>query len=102
MIRDTLIKHKEAIVICEESGPVIANYIALSTQPESKPIAQPLINYTIVKQPLTCSNYGITSHAKEIYRNKKREEAIIHVVPTKIVEHVIELTTHMLYQLQYP
>jgi hypothetical protein len=49
MIRDTLIKHKEAIVICEESGPAIANYIALSTQPESKPIAQPLVNYTIVK-----------------------------------------------------
>jgi hypothetical protein len=49
MIRDTLIKHKEAIVICEENGPVIANYIALSTQPESKPIAQPLVNYTIVK-----------------------------------------------------
>ncbi len=31
MMRDTLIKHKEAIVIYEESGPVIANYNVLIT-----------------------------------------------------------------------
>jgi hypothetical protein len=29
MTRDTLIKHKAAIVICEENGPIIANYNAL-------------------------------------------------------------------------
>jgi hypothetical protein len=39
MSRDTLIKHKEVVIICEESGPVIANYNTLITQPESKPIA---------------------------------------------------------------
>ncbi len=102
MIRDALIKHKESIVMCEESGLVIANCNALSTQPKSKPVAQPLINYIITKQPLTCSNYGIKSHAKEIHHNIEREEVIVHVVPTKVVEHVIELITHMLYQLQYP
>jgi len=29
MIKDTLIKHKETIMICEESGLVIANYNVL-------------------------------------------------------------------------
>jgi hypothetical protein len=32
MIKDTLIKLKEAPVICEESGPVITNYDILITQ----------------------------------------------------------------------
>jgi hypothetical protein len=49
MIRDALIKHKESIVMCEESELVIANCNALSTQPKSKPVAQPLINYIITK-----------------------------------------------------
>ncbi len=34
MARDTFIKHKEAIVICEENGSVIANYNALITHLE--------------------------------------------------------------------
>jgi hypothetical protein len=32
MTRNTLIKHKEAIVICEENGPIIANYNALTNK----------------------------------------------------------------------
>jgi hypothetical protein len=40
MIRDTLIKHKEVVVIYEESGPIVANYNALIIQLKSKPIAQ--------------------------------------------------------------
>jgi hypothetical protein len=43
MERDSFIKHKEAIMICEESGLVIANYNALLTQPETKLI----INYIL-------------------------------------------------------
>jgi hypothetical protein len=50
MTRDTLIKHKEIVVICEESGLAIANYNALITQLESKPIAQPIVTYTTTKQ----------------------------------------------------
>jgi hypothetical protein len=38
MAKDTFIKHKEVTVICEESGPIIANYNALITHPKSKPI----------------------------------------------------------------
>ncbi len=33
MTRNTLIKHKEIVVICEESGLVITNYNTLIIQP---------------------------------------------------------------------
>jgi len=58
MTRDTLIKHKEVVMIYEESGLIIANYNALITQPKSKLVAQPIISYTITRQRLTCSNCG--------------------------------------------
>jgi hypothetical protein len=38
MVRDTFIKHKEATIICEESGLVITNYNALITNPQSKSV----------------------------------------------------------------
>jgi hypothetical protein len=38
MRRDTLIKHKEVVMICEESGSIIANYNVLITRLKSKPI----------------------------------------------------------------
>jgi hypothetical protein len=66
MMRDTLIKHKETTMICEESGSIIVNYNALIIQPEFKPKSKPIITYTIVRQQLTCSNNGKTSHAKNI------------------------------------
>ncbi len=44
MTRNTLIKHKEDVVICEESGLVITNYNVLLTQQESKLVAQPMVN----------------------------------------------------------
>jgi hypothetical protein len=50
MARDTFIKHKEVVVICEENGPVITNYNALITQHKSKPITQPIVIYTIAKK----------------------------------------------------
>jgi hypothetical protein len=49
MIRDTLIKHKETAIICEESGPVMANYNTLITQLESKLVAQPTVTYIFFK-----------------------------------------------------
>jgi len=50
MTRDTLIKHKEATIICEESGQVIANYNILITQPKFKLITLPIVTYTNFKQ----------------------------------------------------
>jgi hypothetical protein len=39
MIINTLIKHKEVVVICEESGLVVTNYNILIIQLESKMVA---------------------------------------------------------------
>jgi hypothetical protein len=64
MMRSTLMKHKEAIMIYEESGLVIANYNVLIIQPKSKPVAQPIVTYTTIKQQLTYLNYGQIVHAK--------------------------------------
>ncbi len=36
--KDTLIKHKKGLVICEENGKVITNYNALIIQLEFKPV----------------------------------------------------------------
>jgi hypothetical protein len=46
MVRDSFIKHKEVVVICEENGPVMANYNALIIHPKSKPIAKHVVIYT--------------------------------------------------------
>jgi hypothetical protein len=85
MTRDTFIKHKEVTMIYEENESVITNYNVLLTQPESKLVAQPTINYIMTKQPLTCSNYGKTGHAKETCHNTKREKHVILVVPIKLL-----------------
>jgi hypothetical protein len=67
-----MIKHKEVVVICEESGLIIANYNALIAQLESKLVTQSIVIYTIVKQYLTCSNCGKTCHVKETCHNKNQ------------------------------
>jgi hypothetical protein len=66
MTRDTLIKHKEIVMIFEESGLVIANYNVLIIQLESKPVAHPIVIYTTTRQQLTGSNCGKTCHAKKL------------------------------------
>jgi len=46
MTRNTLIKHKEVVMIYEKNGWVIVNYNVLITQSESKLVAQPIVHYT--------------------------------------------------------
>jgi hypothetical protein len=102
MMKDTLIKHKEAIVIYEESGLVIANYNVLIIQPKSKPVAQFIVTYTIAKQQLTYSNCGKIGHAKETCHNKKREELAALIVPTKVVKLVVEVTAQLVKPTRVP
>jgi hypothetical protein len=49
MQKTILIKHKKDAMIYEESGLVIANYNALFTQLEVRPIAQPMVTYTTTR-----------------------------------------------------
>jgi hypothetical protein len=104
MTRNTFIKQKQTIIICEESGLIITNvYNVLLTQLEVKLVAQLIVNCTTNKQQLTCSNYGKIGHAKENYHNRKRE-VVVPIVPTK--QHVVKVTTQPIkptkVPLQYP
>jgi len=100
--RDTVIKHKEIIVICEKSEMVIGNKNYLLTQLDSKSTTQSIVSYTITNQPLTCSKCGKIGHAKEICHNKKREEHVIHVVHIKVVELVSKVTTQLIKPIKVP
>ncbi len=89
-------------MICEKNGLIILNYNTLITQSESKPVAQPIVHFTMVKQPLTYSNYGKTSHAKETYQNKKREIHVRHVVLTKVTKPITEAITQLVKPTTLP
>jgi hypothetical protein len=58
MTIDTLIEHKETIVVCEENGLVSLNYNVLLTTPKTNTIANPTILVVITKSSLTCTNCG--------------------------------------------
>ncbi len=49
MTRYSFIKHKEVIVIYEESGLIMENYNILIINLEFKLIAQPIVIYTTIK-----------------------------------------------------
>ncbi len=58
MKRDTLIEHKEAIIVCEENKLVSLNYNVLLTTPKTNTIANLAIHVVITKSALTCTNCG--------------------------------------------
>ncbi len=71
MKRDTLIEHKEAIVICEESGLVSLSYNALLTTLETNTIAKLVVFVIRTKSTLTYTNCVKTSHTLETYHNRE-------------------------------
>jgi len=89
-------------VICEKNGLIITNYNTLITQPKSKPMTQPIVHYTMVKQPLTYSNYGKTGHAKETYQNRKRKKHVIPDVLTKAIKPIDEFIAQPIKPTRIP
>jgi hypothetical protein len=69
MRRNTLIEHKEVVVVCEESGPISLNYNVLLTTPETKTIVKHVIHVVITISALACTNYGKISHSIKTYHN---------------------------------
>jgi len=64
-----------------------------------------MVNYTIVKQPITCSNCGKIVCAKKPCHNMKIKEPIIPFVSTKVAKLVAEITTQLVkarVPLKYP
>jgi hypothetical protein len=53
MKRNTLIEHKEVVVVCEESGPVSMNNNVLLTTLKANEGVKPIILVVIAKSSLT-------------------------------------------------
>ncbi len=60
------------------------------------------VTYTIAKQLFTCLICDKTSHAKETSHNKKKEEPTIPIIPTKVVELVVEVTSQPIKPTRMP
>jgi hypothetical protein len=58
MKKKTLIEHKEAIVVCEESGRVSLSYNVLLITLKVNTIAKPIVLVVTTKSSLTCTNCG--------------------------------------------
>jgi hypothetical protein len=85
MKKNTLIKHKEAIVICEESELVCLNYNALITTLEANTMVKHVVPIVIAKSTLTCTNCGKIRHLVDTCYNRKRE---IPIVPTATIKSI--------------
>jgi hypothetical protein len=83
MKRNTLIEHKEVVIVCEESGPVNMNYNALLTTPKANVRMKPIVVAVITKSTLTYTNCGKIGHLVETCHNIKKE---VLVVPISIVK----------------
>jgi hypothetical protein len=55
---DTLIKHKEAIVVSKENGLVSLDYNVLLMTPKTNTIVNLTVLVVITKSTLTCTNCG--------------------------------------------
>jgi hypothetical protein len=102
MARDTLIEHKKVVMIYEESGSIIANCNALIIHLESKLVPQLILTYITIKQWLTYSNCVKTSHVKKTCHNKRKEEHIVLITSTKVVELVVGVITQPIKPARVP
>jgi hypothetical protein len=95
MKRDTLIEHKEVVVICEENGPISLGYNALITTPEANIIIKHVVHVATTKSTLTYTNYGKIGRLVKIYHNRKREVPIMQTIAIKSIEHVAKTKTQL-------
>jgi hypothetical protein len=72
MKRNTLIEHKEVVVICEESGHVSLSYNVLVTTLEVDVVVKPIVPIVITKSTLTYTNCSKTSHLVQTCHNMKK------------------------------
>jgi hypothetical protein len=85
MKRNTLIKHKEAAIVCEESEPINMSYNTLLTTLKVNAMVIPIVLIVTNKSTLTCTNCGNTNHLVETCHNRKIK---VPIVPTIIVKSI--------------
>jgi hypothetical protein len=83
---NTLIKHKEVVVVCEESGPINLSFNVLLTTLEANVGIKLIVLVVTTKSSLNYTNCGKTNHSVETCHNRKME---VPVVPIAIVKSLI-------------
>jgi len=82
---DTLIEHKEIVIVCEENGPISLNYNVLLTTLEANVVTKSIVPIVIAKFTLTYTNCGKTCHILETCHNQKWK---VLVSPTTTINYV--------------
>jgi hypothetical protein len=94
MKKNILIEHKEAIVVCEESGHVSLNYNdALLTTLKANVVVKQIVPIVIAKSTLSYTNCGKTGHLVEPCHNKKKEVLVVLTITIKSIEPVVRTKT---------
>jgi hypothetical protein len=83
MKRDTLIEHKDIVVVCEEDGPISLSSNVLLTTLEANIVVKLAIPIVIAKSTLTCTNCSKIGHTLETCHNRKRN---VPIVPTTMIK----------------
>ncbi len=86
MKKNTLIEHKEDVIVCEESGPVSMSYNALLTTLETNVRVKPVIPTMTAKLALTYTDCGKIGHSMETCHNRKKKKVL--VVPTTTIKSI--------------
>jgi len=93
--RNSLIEHKEVVVVCEESGPINLSYNVLLTTPEVNTIIKPIILVVTTKSTLTYTNCDKTGHLVETCHNKKKEVPSVPTVTFKSTKLITKIKTQL-------
>jgi len=93
MRKNTLIEHKEATIICEESGLNGLSYNALLTTLEANIVVKPIVPIVIAKSTLTYTNCSKIDHLVDTYHNRKREVPIVQIATIKSIELITGINT---------
>jgi hypothetical protein len=89
MTRNTLIKHKEVLIVCEESGPIRLNYNVLLTTLEANVVVKHVVPIVTAKSTLTYTNCGKIDHSMETCHNMKREVLVVPTATIKSTEPIV-------------
>jgi len=95
MKKNTLIKHKKIVVICEESGPISLSYNVILNRLEVNIVVKHVILTIIAKSTLTCTNCGKTNHSVETCHNRKKKVPIVPTIIVKSTECVTRTKTQI-------
>jgi hypothetical protein len=105
-VRNTLIEHKEAIVVCEKNGPINISYNVILTTPETNVGVKLVVHVMTVRSTLTCINCGKIGHSVETYHNRKREVLVVPtttIKPTKLIVGIkTQLVKSIKIHVRYP